>query len=410
MLARIALILTILLFMLGFVRAQDKPPATSYLYLGTAIDWKVGALSNEYVYTDQQGRAWNVRLRAQRSSKMLKMTVSAEGFKPASTSFDLDGSADYGTLGVYDFDAGQPSFVLTNYSMGAHCCTDVKAIVFNGQKLAATDAGSYDGGGITVRDVDGDGTFELETTDQRFLYAFDSYAGSLAARKLAKIRQTGVEDVTDSPDYQNYLVSEVGKWADLCYNNPAPGVCAGALGTAAKAGLYQSVAASVDFKKIDADNRDAGYLTCSAAQCGVDMKFWNYREALEFQLNDWGYNTDSSMTDRSRAFFRRLAAFPKGFGSTGEANAAACREDAVHVAMDKDGRFATINGNEYGCRIEKATVLNNTAVGLGLCAGEGESYSTLLVMELEKDRLYLNWLYKGAVNSTIEPEALDACR
>lgn len=415
MLARLALSIPLLACMSLIAHAQqDSGQNVVGLGMGKPIDWQVGRLADQYVYTDQKDRNWTVTLKARGKTaegkpKFLEMSVASEGFRTASTKFDIETSVDYGTLAVYDFDPEQPVFMMTNYTLGAHCCTDVKAIASDGQALTPVDVGSFDGDAISVRDLDGNGTYEIETWDQRFYYAFDSYAASLPARQILKVRKKA-EDVTDSPDYQPYLISQINKWLAECESNPSPGICAGVLGTAAKAGLYQSVAAILPFKRIDEANPNADYLNCSAEQCGTEMKFWNYREALEFQLGEWGYNTDSSMSARARDYFQKLAAYRKGFGSPNKESEFGCGLGPVRFTMDKAAQSVELEGYEYSCRIEKANILDKSAVALGLCSAEGETYSTLLTMELDGDTLLMSSIYNGVVSSNDKPEPLSACR
>jgi hypothetical protein len=411
MLPRILLVILAFLCSTAVAGAEDAQP--KYLWMGTPVDWNINDLGGSYSYSDQQDRTWTASLttegQVEGKPKFLKLTVSGPNVKPVSIDLDVELTAESGTLAVYDFDKEYPAFIVTNYSMGAHCCIVAKAVAFDGQALAGVDVGEFDGDAITVRDIDGDGTYEIETYDQRFLYAFDSYAASLPARKLLKISGGKVEDVTTGPYYSNYLIGEINKRIGDCLKEPTAGVCAGVLGTAAKAGLYQSVAAEIPFKQISAQ-MDATYLDCSPDECETQITFASFREALEYRLTKWGYETQSSMTGRVRDYFRQLSAFPKGFGSPDKDSEMACGRGPVKIAMNKSEQYVEVEGYEYVCNVEKANILDKSAVALGLCRGEGEHYSTLLMFEYDKGRLLMSSIHNGGVNSDPEPMDLTACR
>ena len=401
-------ILVVMLFTTVTARpAAATTPDEVGLFIGTPVDWKVGELAGQYFYSDEQGHRWTVKLKpgdkVDGKPQSVNMTVSADGIQPASLSIDISDSDDNGTLAVYNFDAGLPTFLTTHYTNGAHCCYDVQAVVFNGKTLVATDVDSYDGG-VDVRDIDGDGTYEIDTIDQRFLYAFDGYDWSRAAREIDKVRDRDTVAVTSDPQYQPYLMAELDRELAECDADPGPGMCAGPLGTAAVLGIYQSAAANVPFEKID-NNKGASYLTCSKDDCGKAIKFQNYRQALEYRLKDWGYNTSSSLNDKGRAFLRRFAAFTKGFG----APALPCGKDAFQVRLDKNEQFAEIGTPGHICRVEKINVLENAAIALGFCSMTTSS-SLLIAMELDGDELSMSMIDKGVLDAKSAPGTIKACR
>lgn len=410
MLPRILLVVLAVLCGATATRAQDTEP--KYLWMGTPVDWNINDLAGSYSYSDQQDRTWTATLSTEGQvdgkPKFLKLTVSAANVKPVSIDMDVELTAESGTLAVYDFDRQQPVFIVTNYSMGAHCCIVAKAVAFDGASLTGVDVGEFDGDAITVRDIDGDGTYEIETYDQRFLYAFDSYAGSLPARRLLKISGGKVDDVTASRDYTSYLIGEINKRIGDCLKQPTAGVCAGVLGTAAKAGLYQSVAAEVPFKQISTQ-MDPTYLDCSPDDCATQMTFASFREALEYRLKQWGYETQSSMSDRVRDYFRPLTAFPKGFGSTTE-DEFACGLGPMKFSMKKPEQYVRIAGYDYVCNVEKANILGISAAALGFCQRGGEHYTTLLLFEHDKGHLLISSINRDDVNSELAPTDLSACR
>lgn len=97
-----------------------------------------------------------------------------------------------------------PEIFISTYSGGAHCCNEITVLTKTDQGWKAVDAGAFDGDSEALypRDVDGDGTAEIVTRDNRFLYQFASYAGSFAPRQILALRGTDLVDVSTEDAYQ----------------------------------------------------------------------------------------------------------------------------------------------------------------------------------------------------------------
>jgi serine protease Do len=95
----------------------------------------------------------------------------------------------------------EAQLVVTRYTGGTHCCTQywfiTKPSLSGGYVLIEGTA--LDGGGYSFRDLDGDGAMELINADNRFLYAFDSYAGSYAPLIVSQLRGTSINEITSAP-------------------------------------------------------------------------------------------------------------------------------------------------------------------------------------------------------------------
>ena len=104
-----------------------------------------------------------------------------------------------------------PQLVFTRFSGGAHCCTMtwIAAKPDGAAGWSLTEGAYLDGGGYWFEDVDGDGGQELLSVDNRFLYAFDSYAGSFAPVHISKFRDGKIEDVTEEPAMQARLKQDL---------------------------------------------------------------------------------------------------------------------------------------------------------------------------------------------------------
>ena len=101
--------------------------------------------------------------------------------------------------------------VITNYTGGAHCCTKTSFLIRATEHASWSkiDTEALDGDGFWYEDVDGDGTLELLSADNSFLYAFDSYAGSVAPIKIYKLLDGKIEDVSETPDMHSRIVQDL---------------------------------------------------------------------------------------------------------------------------------------------------------------------------------------------------------
>ena len=74
---------------------------------------------------------------------------------------------------------------------------------------------TLDGDGYEFIDIVGDGTKELVSVDNAFLYAFAAYASSYAPPKIQQLDGLELRDVTREPKYQNYLRQELNRMDSL---------------------------------------------------------------------------------------------------------------------------------------------------------------------------------------------------
>jgi hypothetical protein len=100
------------------------------------------------------------------------------------------------SLQVADLDGdGEPEVLLDIYTGGAHCCVDTWIYRFNGSSYTGTPA-EWGDVGYTLKDLDGDGVPELRSADDRFAYAFTSYAESWFPPRVWQFRAGRLSDVT----------------------------------------------------------------------------------------------------------------------------------------------------------------------------------------------------------------------
>ncbi len=112
------------------------------------------------------------------------------------------------TGGVFlqDLDGnGIAEVVVRTFSGGAHCCTNYTIYTLQNHQFMQTETGFLDGIGGTFQDLNKDGKIEFLTSDNSFLYAFSSYAGSFAPSRIYTFINGKFNNVTRQ--YPQYLKS-----------------------------------------------------------------------------------------------------------------------------------------------------------------------------------------------------------
>ncbi len=103
-----------------------------------------------------------------------------------------------GPVVVRDLDTdGEPEVIVDLYTGGAHCCVVTAFFRWDGSayRRAVEYFGNY---GYKVVDLDHDGTPELSAYDERFAYAFGSYADSFSPPAIWHWQAGKLVDVTKS--------------------------------------------------------------------------------------------------------------------------------------------------------------------------------------------------------------------
>jgi len=97
-----------------------------------------------------------------------------------------------------------PEVVVSFFTGGAHCCSMTSVIASNadGSEWATVDVGEFDGGPMLAIDLDGDGTYEFETRDNNFLYAFACYACSEAPLQVLALKDGKIANVSTDPRFK----------------------------------------------------------------------------------------------------------------------------------------------------------------------------------------------------------------
>ncbi len=103
-----------------------------------------------------------------------------------------------------------PQVVFTYFWRGAHCCTMTKIVSLSkAGTWHVIDGDTLDGDGYFFEDILGSGFSYLISYDNAFLYAFNSYAGSLAPLRIHRLVGDRLVDVTKEPKFQKRLLQEL---------------------------------------------------------------------------------------------------------------------------------------------------------------------------------------------------------
>jgi hypothetical protein len=100
------------------------------------------------------------------------------------------------SLQVADLDGdGEPEVLLDIFTGGAHCCLDTWIYRLTGTSYTGTPA-RWGDVGYSLKDLNRDGIPELKSADDRFAYAFTSFAESWFPPRVWQFRAGKLTDVT----------------------------------------------------------------------------------------------------------------------------------------------------------------------------------------------------------------------
>ncbi len=78
-----------------------------------------------------------------------------------------------------------PQVVVTHFTGGAHCCTDMTVLTFVDGRWQTVDVGEFDSDGPRIEDLNGDGAAELVGKDDSIRLRLRFLCGVLCAAKGA---------------------------------------------------------------------------------------------------------------------------------------------------------------------------------------------------------------------------------
>jgi hypothetical protein len=91
-----------------------------------------------------------------------------------------------------------PEVVFSTYTGGAHCCNTRRIVTSSpdGRSWSVVEPDAVDGGTSGAEDTDYDGVYEIVHPDNRFYYAFASYAGSTAPLQIFALKGRQLIDIS----------------------------------------------------------------------------------------------------------------------------------------------------------------------------------------------------------------------
>lgn len=228
-----------------------------------------------------------------------RLTVKA----PDTPSFGVTGEATgWDTTGaefaVVQLRANDPArqVLFSSFSGGAHCCTSLILLEFGNGGWRRTDIGRFDGDRTRLpTDIDGDGVKEFVSVDQRFLYAFTSYAGSWAPPVIREAVDGEVRDLSADARFRSEFARYLPDARKACADG-WNGACAAYVAAAARLGRLDAAWAFM-LRSHDRDDAWDYPAACrvAAAPCPDEARqvFATFPEALQWYLGELGYTGPS---------------------------------------------------------------------------------------------------------------------
>lgn len=189
-----------------------------------------------------------------------------------------------GTVKLQDLNSDNtPEVIVESYTGGAHCCTAFHIYTWQGDQFIPTQTTLLDGRGGIFEDLDGDGNAEFITSDNSFLYAFSSYAGSFPPSLILSLQDGEFVDVTQQ--FPSHLRATA--WQ-----------------------MYQAVQRAAQ-EEYDLNGFLAGYVAQKILLGEYDSG-WEFMLARYDSTSDWGldiYDNQGNVIDRYPDFPTALRAF-----------------------------------------------------------------------------------------------------
>ncbi|MEM9003479.1 MAG: hypothetical protein AAGE59_08140 [Cyanobacteria bacterium P01_F01_bin.86] len=209
----------------------------------------------------------------------------------------------HGSLSLQNLDADTiPEVVVSTYTGGAHCCTILTLYSWQGDRLHRNQTYPLDGFAGQFEDLDGDGNSEFVTVDNRFLYAFSSYAGSYPPLIILSLQDGFWVDVTRTfPEMQRSHAYGMYERTRTGHSIEINGTLAGYVAQKILMDEYQS---GWDYMQVHYNQEDSWGLTVTNLDGEVVHNYPDFPAALSAFLIDTGYltntgepNTDLDLSD-----------------------------------------------------------------------------------------------------------------
>jgi hypothetical protein len=229
-----------------------------------------------------------------RSGQRTPVLTISDGVRPAQR---VEGSSGFSSstraaLGVFQLDRKHkgPVVLFRSYSGGAHCCDVYQAIYPDGNAWSVRSLGRWHTSAApVVRDADGDGRLELVGRDQRFAYAFTSYAESVPPAQVFELVDGALVDASSDPQYRRVFLRELQGLRSHCLRERARGYCASYAATAARLGRLAEASRVLD-QVFPADGTGDSAPILHPVHGGPRRKpFPTFREAVTWFLGELRY-------------------------------------------------------------------------------------------------------------------------
>lgn len=234
---------------------------------------------------------------------LAQMTVTA----PDGSKVDVRGAAKSGAataqFAVVQMDTASEArqILFTSFSYGAHCCVQGYLLEHGPTGWRTIDLGMWDGERMPLPvDIDGDGKKEFSLLDQRFLYAFDSYAGSYAPSAIYAVQGADFVDVSSNAKYRSVFRAELTRAKSACEEGGS-GACAGYAGIAARLGQLDAAWPIVlgNYSRQSDWTYPAPCIANHSQSCAGNeaIAFETFPESLQWFLGATGYAAASYVGD-----------------------------------------------------------------------------------------------------------------
>jgi hypothetical protein len=181
----------------GYVAEAWRKPVVNYLLQGSYD----GRRAASFALGDVR-----VSLGRVKAKDAAEFTPVATGWKGAVQVFsmaldDVVGEMPRSQVAALRLDAASlaPHIVFSAFWGGAHCCTVTKIATLGRGGWTVVDGEVLDGSGYGFEDIDGDGAYELISSDNSFLYAFAPYSESRTPMQLWRLQGGRLVDATRDP-------------------------------------------------------------------------------------------------------------------------------------------------------------------------------------------------------------------
>jgi hypothetical protein len=278
-------------------RAQPAPEASASLNWSYAQSPRVARIEADGLTVTITGQIVD----RESESVRPRFTVERRDFPPLVLDGEEAGAWAIQSAHIGRWDrAGRPYALIVSRSGGTHCCDDVKLVLPEARRFTTIDLGRWDSRSVGLEnpDIDGEGTVDFRFLDEGFLYAFASYADSVAPPRIFNVVNGVVIDVSAEPAFRELFVEAMQEARVVCLHpedgRSPNGGCAAYVASAARAGRFDEAWAEM----LGAYDRTSDWplpsgcrtaLVESQCPAGQEIEYPDYPDALRAFLIDHGY-------------------------------------------------------------------------------------------------------------------------